>query len=105
MTIQQLEKTWKSGKPDAIYLFYGEEEFFRSEMLARSLDIFIPDASLRSFNYDRLSGSDHDVNEVLNCAKNYPVMAEMRVVICRDADKLFKAPGSEKKDDDRFDLL
>ena len=105
MTIQQLEKTWRSGKPDAIYLFYGEEEFSRSEMLTRALDIFISDPSLRSFNYDQLSGGDHDFNEVLNCAKNYPVMADMRVVICRDAEKLFKVRDTGKKNDDKFDLL
>jgi DNA polymerase-3 subunit delta len=108
MTIQQLEKNWKSGKPDAVYLFYGEEEFSRSEFLNRALDTFIPDVSLRSFNYDQLSGNEHKVNDVTSCAKNYPVMAEMRVVICRESEKLFKTRDSEKskkKDDDPFSLL
>jgi DNA polymerase-3 subunit delta len=108
MTIQQLEKSWQAGKPDAIYLFYGEEEFSRSEMLNRALDTFIPDVSLRSFNYDRLSGSEHKLPDVINAAKNYPVMADMRLVICRDAEKLFKVRDvekSKKKEDDPFDLL
>ncbi|MDP4219932.1 MAG: DNA polymerase III subunit delta [Bacteroidota bacterium] len=108
MTTQQLEKSWRAGKPDSIYLFYGEEEFLRSEMLQRAVDTFIPDASLRSFNYDQLFGNDFKINDVINHAKNYPVMAEMRVVICRDAEKLFKVRESEKskrKDDDTFDLL
>ncbi|MFI5264044.1 MAG: DNA polymerase III subunit delta [Candidatus Kapaibacterium sp.] len=108
MTIQQIEKSWKSGKPDAIYLFYGEEEFLRSEMLERALDTFLSDISLRSFNYDHLSGNDLKINDVLAHAKNYPVMAEMRVVICRDAEKLFKvreSDKSKKKEDDPFDLL
>jgi DNA polymerase-3 subunit delta len=108
MTIQQLEKNWRAGKPDSVYLFYGEEEFSRSEMLERAVDTFLPDISLRSFNYDRLSGSEHKINDVINYAKNYPVMAEMRVVVCREAEKLFKVRDidkSKKKDDDTFDLL
>jgi DNA polymerase-3 subunit delta len=107
-TIQQIEKAWKAGKPDAIYLFFGEEEFLRADMLGRALDTFIGDVSLRSFNYDQLSGNDHKINDVISCAKNYPVMAEMRVVICREAEKLFKMRETGKaktKDDDPFDQL
>jgi DNA polymerase-3 subunit delta len=108
MTSQQLEKAWRAGKPDASYLFYGEEEFLRAEMLQRALDTFIPDYSLRAFNYDQLSGNDYKINDVINCAKNYPVMAEMRIVICREAEKLFKTRETGKvksKDDDSFDQL
>ncbi len=108
MTIQQLEKSLKAGKPDAIYLFYGEEEFLRAEMLERTLDTVISDFSLRSFNYDQLSGYDHKINDVINCAKNYPVMAEMRVVICREAEKIFAVRKGEKvgpKDEGKFDVL
>jgi DNA polymerase-3 subunit delta len=107
-TIQQTEKAWKAGKPDAIYLFYGEEEFLRADMLGRALDAFIPDISLRSFNYDQLSGNDHKITDVINCAKNYPVMAEMRVVICREAEKIFAVRKGEKvgpKDEGKFDVL
>ncbi len=107
-TFQQIEKAWRAGKPDSIYLFYGEEEYLRAEMLGRAIDTFIPDASLRSFNYDQLSGNDHKINDVINCAKNYPVMAEMRVVICREAEKVLSARKGEKagpKDESRFDVL
>jgi len=107
-TIQQTEKAWKAGKPDSIYLFYGEEEYLRAEMLQRAVGTFIPDPSLRSFNYDQLSGNDHKIHDVINCAKNYPVMAEMRVVICREAEKIFKTRTGEKvtpKDESRFDVL
>jgi DNA polymerase-3 subunit delta len=107
-TIEQVEKAWRSGKPDSIYLFYGDEEFLRADMLLRSLDTFIPDFSLRSFNYDQLSGNDHKIHDVISCAKNYPVMAEMRIVICREAEKIFKTRTGEKvtpKDESRFDAL
>ena len=108
MTIAQLEKSWKAGKPDAMYLFYGEEEFLRADMLQRAIDSFIPDPSLHSFNYDQLSGNDHKIAEVIQCAKNYPVMTEIRVVICREAEKIFKTRTGEKvtpKDESRFDVL
>ena len=108
MTIQQLEKSFKAGKPDSIYLFYGEEEFLRAQMIEHALDTFISDFSLRSFNYDQLSGYDHKINDVINCAKNYPVMAEMRVVVCREAEKIFAVRKGEKvgpKDEGKFDVL
>ena len=108
MTIQQLNKAWRAGKPDAVYLFYGEEEFLRAEMLQRAIDSFIPDFSLSSFNYDQLSGNDVRINDVIHCAKNYPVMAEMRVLICREAEKLFKVvqrASQKKSEDTTFDQL
>jgi len=100
MTIQQLEKNWKSGKPDAVYLFYGEEEFSRSEMLNRALDTFLSDVSLRAFNYDQLSGDEQKLPDLINAAKNYPVMAEMRVVICKNAEKLFKTRDPEEVEEE-----
>lgn len=107
-TLQQIEKSWRAGKADAVYIFYGAEEFQRADMLLRAIETFIPDPSLRSFNYDQLSGDDHKIPEVINCAKNYPVMAEMRVVIIRQAEKILKPRKGEKvgpKDESRFDPL
>lgn len=97
MTYQQLEKQWRSGKADSVYLFYGEEEFLRTELIRKAIDLFLPDASLRSFNLDQFDGAESRLVDVLASAKAYPVMAEARVIICRNFEKFFVRRG--KTDD------
>lgn len=91
MTYEEIEKQWKAGKADPVYLFYGEEEFLRSELLHQAPDIFVPDEGTRSFNFDLLYGAETNLQTVLSLAQSYPVMSERRLIIVKEADKILKA--------------
>ncbi|HYM20340.1 MAG TPA: DNA polymerase III subunit delta [Candidatus Kapabacteria bacterium] len=100
MTASQIEKAWRAGKADTVYFFYGEEEFLRDELIRKSVDLLLPDAALRSFNLDEFDGIDATLGEVLSSARAYPVMAESRLVICRNTEKLFTARSDERKQEE-----
>jgi len=102
MTHVALRADWRKGKSLPVYLFYGEEEFLRREALDLAVETFVPDVATRSFNYDIFYGGETKVSEVLGCCASFPVMAERRLVVVRDADKLFKGRSKEEKTDDPF---
>jgi len=99
MNYEDIEKSWRKGEAKPVYVFFGEEDFLRSELIHNLPGYFLPDEGTRSFNYDLLYGSDVQIRDVIGMAQSYPVMAEKRVVIVRDAEKVLKvkAAGSSKK--------
>jgi DNA polymerase-3 subunit delta len=90
MTPKQVTDAWRKGKADAVYLFFGEEEFLRSEAITEAIGTFLPDPGMRSFNLDIMYGNETKIANVIQCANGLPVMADKRVVIIRDADKLWR---------------
>jgi DNA polymerase-3 subunit delta len=100
MTAAQIEKAWRSGKADAVYFFYGEEEFLRDELIRKSVDLLLPDVALRSFNLDEFDGTENKLGDIIKAAKAYPVMTETRLVICRNTEKLFTARSDERKQEE-----
>jgi DNA polymerase III subunit delta len=91
MTFEEVEKNWKAGKAKPVYVFHGEEEFLRSELLHTAPALFVPDEGTRSFNFDLLYGAETNLQNVLSLAQSYPVMADRRLLIVREADKIMKA--------------
>jgi DNA polymerase III subunit delta len=91
MTFEEVEKNWKAGKAKPVYVFHGEEEFLRSELLHTAPALFVPDEGTRSFNFDLLYGAETNLQNVLSLAQSYPIMAERRLLIVREADKIMKA--------------
>ncbi len=100
LSYQQIEKNWRSGRADAVYFFYGEEEFLRDELIRKSVELLLPDASLRSFNLDQFDAAECKLGDVLRAAKAYPVMAEVRLVICKNLERFFSGRGGKKTGDD-----
>ncbi len=88
---ENILKAWRTGKVAPVYVFYGEEEFLRSELLHLAAQTLVPDEATRSFNFDQLYGSDTTLPDVVTMASGYPMMAERRVVIVREAEKLLRA--------------
>ncbi|HET9137473.1 MAG TPA: DNA polymerase III subunit delta [Candidatus Kapabacteria bacterium] len=100
MTPSQIEQSWKKGHADAVYFFYGEEEFLRDELIRKSIDLLLPDVALRSFNLEVFDGAESKLHHIFAAAKSYPVMAEVRLVICRNTEKFFTARSDERKQEE-----
>jgi DNA polymerase-3 subunit delta len=99
----ELLKQWKAGKARAVSVLHGEEDFLRSELLHAAPAIFVPDEGVRSFNCDVLYGPETTMDQVISLARAYPMMAERRLVIVREAERILRAkpvgsaPKSKKK--------
>ncbi|MDD8018979.1 MAG: DNA polymerase III subunit delta, partial [Bacteroidota bacterium] len=72
-----------------IYFFYGEETFFIEECVDAVLDAAV-DSSMKEFNLDILQGGDIDGKKLISIATAYPMMAERRVVVVKDFERVVK---------------
>lgn len=85
--IEGLIASFKRKDFAPLYLFHGEEDFLIEETVDLLLEYAV-DASSKSFNLDVIQGGEADVKDVVSHASSFPMMAERRVVIVRDAEKL-----------------
>jgi len=70
-----------------VYLLYGGEDFLADE----ATDAIIAAALTkdeREFNLDVAYGSDSDPRDIISYASSFPAMAQRRVVVVREIDKL-----------------
>ena len=75
-----------------VYLISGGEEFFVERFIKVIQDI-IP-VHERDFNSDYLFGNESTLDAVLQLVKSFPMMAERRLVIVKNADSLLKNGGA-----------
>lgn len=69
------------------YLLYGAEQFFVDRLQKLLLEHALQ-AHERDFNQDIIYGAEADAKSVLSICLSYPLMAERRVVVIRDFNKL-----------------
>ncbi len=86
-TYEQLATAFRHGNFKPLYFLYGEERF-PAEQLQRLLLEHALAPHERDFNLDIVYGHESDASSALGLCSSYPVMAERRVVIVRDFEKL-----------------
>ncbi len=86
-SIRDLEQAFRKRKFDPIYLFHGEEDFLIDEMV-NAIVRYGVEESTRGFNLDVIQGSTSDGNQVVAVASAFPMMAETRVVVVHEVDRL-----------------
>ena len=76
----------KDYKP--IYLLQGENETYFVDLIASYIEKNVLSEDQKAFNQTVLYGKDTDVDELINMAKRYPMMADYQVIIIREAQDL-----------------
>ena len=90
MSLEQVNsiiKSIKSGDIAPIYAFMGEEPYY-IDLLSQYIEQNVLDESERGFNQIVLYGRDTKVEEIVEHAKRYPMMAERQVIIVKEAQDL-----------------
>jgi DNA polymerase-3 subunit delta len=87
MPHKQIISDIKSGKIAPVYLIGGMESYFIDEIV-QSIENDILDEAECSFNMDIFYGMESDPSSILAIARQYPMMAERRLVIIKEAQKL-----------------
>jgi DNA polymerase III subunit delta len=77
----------RKGQFAPVYFLFGEEPFLTEE-LEREIVSYALQAHERDFNFDLVYGAETDARNVIGLCSGYPVMAQRRVVVVRDFDKL-----------------
>lgn len=74
---------------DPVYLFFGDEEFLKDASVRELIDATV-DSATRDFNLEQRRGSELDPEALDSLLSMPPMLADRRVVVIRDIDKLKK---------------
>ena len=86
-TVQSILNEIKSGKIHPIYFLMGEESFF-IDQISTFIETSVLDESQRGFYQMVLYGKETSVDEIVSCAKRYPMIAPRQVIIVKEAQNL-----------------
>ncbi|SMD38923.1 DNA polymerase III, delta subunit [Reichenbachiella faecimaris] len=97
VTYQDILNNLKNNQYAPVYFLQGEESFFIDEVI-KHIEKHAMEESLRSFNQVVVYGKDADIPNILNHAKGFPMMAERKVVIVKEAQEIagFSKEENEK---------
>jgi len=84
MPHRQLIRDVQAGSFKPVYLLHGEEPFFIDE-IAKALEAEVVEESMRDFNQTILYGRDSNIDQVLETARRFPMMADRQLVLMREA--------------------
>jgi len=84
---QEFHTSLRRGEVAPVYFFVGEEDFLIEEALKALRSEVLRDG-MKEFNLDVLYGNEADGREVVLRANSFPMMAERRMVVVRDFERL-----------------
>ena len=87
MKYEKIMQDLKAGTYHPVYLLHGEESFFIDSVTSYIEKNAMPEAE-RSFNQVVLYGKDVDFKTVVDNARQFPMMAQRRVVILKEAQAM-----------------
>ena len=80
-----VQKQIASGKLDAVYLVFGDDEHEKAELAAEFEQAV--EEGLRAFNVDRFYGGESSLGAILDAARTLPMMAPRRIIIALRAER------------------
>ena len=86
-TYEQVETALKHGNFSPLYFLYGDE-YYLIDRLQQLILAGVLQPHERDFNLDIVYGADATAQQVLALCNSFPVMAERRVVVVRDFEKV-----------------
>lgn len=86
-TLASIQKDIKARKFSPVYLLHGEESFF-IEQIAEAIEVNALSESERVFNQIVLYGKDADARTVIDYCRQYPMMAQYRMIMVKEAQMM-----------------
>jgi len=93
--VQKLRTAIREKQTDNFYIFYGEETFLLHHYLEQLKKLLV-DPLTESFNYNKLTKENFDLEIFSNAVESLPMMAEHTFVWVDDID-IFKLPDSDRE--------
>ena len=84
MPHRQVIQDITDGSYKSLYLLHGEEPFFIDE-IAHALEREVVEAGMKDFNEVIMYGRDTSVDQLLESARRFPMMADRQLVLMREA--------------------
>lgn len=90
---EDIVKDIKNKTLSPIYILTGDENYYIDELVNLFEDSLLEESE-KDFNQTLLYGRDSTLNDILSVAKQYPVMAERRLVLVREAQDILNKDWS-----------
>lgn len=87
ITYQDIVRDVKAGNFAPIYLLMGDEDYYIDQLSQYILDQALKPEE-RDFNYDLLYGAEARANDIISIARQFPMMADRRIVMVREFQSL-----------------
>jgi DNA polymerase-3 subunit delta len=87
--VKQIVDDIKKGNAKPIYLLTGDEPYF-IDKISEYIEDNLLDESEKGFNQIVMYGLDTTVEDILENAKRFPMMAERQLVIVKEAQELYR---------------
>jgi DNA polymerase-3 subunit delta len=84
---EELSRRLEKRRVDPVYFFSGDEEFLKEEAVRQLIAVTV-EPGTEEFCLDILEGDATDASTILTLAATIPMLADRRVVIVRDFQKL-----------------
>lgn len=88
MSFEAIKKDIKSGNYKPVYLLHGEESYYIEQLEEAFIAAVSPEA--KAFDCTILYGKDATVDQLIDAAKRYPVMADRQLVMLKEAQMIKK---------------
>ncbi|MBN1154106.1 DNA polymerase III subunit delta [candidate division KSB1 bacterium] len=87
MDLGKLTSDIKKGAIAPVYFFYGDEKYLVDQAAKIVIDATIS-PEVKDFNFDVFYGNETDMVRVIDIARSFPMMADRRVIVIKEAQKL-----------------
>ena len=86
----------RAGKINPVYVLVGQETYF-IDLIVAELEKRVVTPEDRDFNYNLYYGSQTVAESVVNCAQQFPVMADRKLVILKESQAMANAKNELDK--------
>ena len=94
ITFEDIMRDLKAQKVAPVYYLMGEEDYYIDKLSDAIVDAVLTEDE-KDFNLDIVYGAETEIDKVIELAHAYPMMAERRVVLVREAQALRTLEGLE----------
>ena len=94
ITYDDIMRDVKARNFAPVYYLMGEEDYYIDKLSDAIVDAVLSEDE-RDFNLDIVYGAETDIDKVIELAHAYPMMAERRVVLVREAQAIRSLEGLE----------
>jgi DNA polymerase-3 subunit delta len=104
MTFEQITKDQKAGKYHSVYFLQGEDPYF-IDCISDFIEDNVLNESEKTFDQMIVYGRDLNKESVVGLAKGFPMIAQKRVIIVKEAQDVSNLTGSKSKNSKSQDDL
>lgn len=90
--VQSIISEISIGNAKPVYLLHGEESYYIT-MISDYIEANVLTESEKAFNLDILYGKEADVKQVMDIARQYPLMASKRLIFLKEAQDFKQLDG------------